>query len=48
MLPGRIGGGRRRLERVMATDEKLELLKRVPLLSGLGRREIEEVGRLAE
>ena len=29
-------------------DEKLELLKRVPLLSGLGRREIEEVGRLAE
>ena len=30
------------------TDEKLELLKRVPLLSGLGRREIEEVGRLAE
>ncbi len=32
----------------MATDEKLELLKRVPLLAGLGRREIEEVGRLAE
>jgi len=30
------------------TDEKLELLKRVPLLSALGRREIEEVGRLAE
>jgi CRP/FNR family cyclic AMP-dependent transcriptional regulator len=30
------------------TDQKLELLKRVPLLSGLGRREIEEVGRLAE
>ena len=29
-------------------DEKLELLKRVPLLHGLGRREIEEVGRLAE
>ncbi len=29
-------------------DEKLDLLKRVPLLSGLGRREIEEVGRLAE
>lgn len=29
-------------------DEKLELLKRVPLLAGLGRREIEEVGRLAE
>ena len=30
------------------TDEKLELLKRVPLLSGLGRKEVEEVGRLAE
>jgi CRP/FNR family cyclic AMP-dependent transcriptional regulator len=30
------------------TDEKLELLKRVPLLEGLGRREIEEVGRLAD
>ncbi len=29
-------------------DEKLELLKRVPLLAGLGRREIEEVGRLAD
>lgn len=34
----------------MAThsDQKLELLKRVPLLDGLGRREIEEIGRLAE
>ena len=32
----------------MATDQKLELLKRVPLLEGLGRKEIEEVGRLAE
>lgn len=34
----------------MAThaDQKLELLRRVPLLSDLGRREIEEVGRLAE
>jgi CRP-like cAMP-binding protein len=30
------------------TDQKLELLKRVPLLAGLGRREIEEVGQLAE
>ena len=30
------------------TDHKLELLKRVPLLSGLGKRDIEEVGRLAE
>jgi CRP/FNR family cyclic AMP-dependent transcriptional regulator len=29
-------------------DEKLELLKRVPLLSALGRREIQEVGKLAE
>ncbi|HEX2756559.1 MAG TPA: cyclic nucleotide-binding domain-containing protein [Candidatus Limnocylindrales bacterium] len=38
------------LERVMAThtDQKLELLKRTPLLAGLGRKEIEEVGRLAE
>jgi CRP/FNR family cyclic AMP-dependent transcriptional regulator len=38
------------LERVMAThtDEKLELLKRAPLLSALGRREIEEVGRLVD
>ncbi len=30
------------------TDQKLELLKRVPLLSGLGKRELQEVGRLAE
>ena len=30
------------------TDQKLEILKRVPLLAGLGRREIEEVGSLAE
>ncbi len=30
------------------TDHKLELLKHVPLLSGLGKRDIEEVGRLAE
>jgi CRP/FNR family cyclic AMP-dependent transcriptional regulator len=30
------------------TDQKLELLKHVPLLSELGRREIEEVGRLTE
>ena len=29
-------------------DEKLELLKRTPLLAGLGRRELEEVGRLAD
>jgi CRP-like cAMP-binding protein len=34
----------------MATgsDAKLDLLKRVPLLTGLGRREIEEVGQLAD
>ena len=34
----------------MAThsDAKLELLRRAPLLAGLGRKEIEEVGRLAE
>ena len=30
------------------TDQKLELLKRVPLFTGLGRRDIEELGRLAE
>ena len=30
------------------TDEKLELLKRVPLFAGLGRKEIQEIGRLAE
>jgi CRP-like cAMP-binding protein len=29
-------------------DEKLELLRRVPLLASLGRKEVEEVGRLAE
>jgi CRP-like cAMP-binding protein len=30
------------------TDTKLELLKRMPLLSDLGRKEIEEVGRLVD
>jgi CRP/FNR family transcriptional regulator, cyclic AMP receptor protein len=30
------------------TDQKLELLKRTPLLSELRRRELEEVGRLAD
>jgi CRP/FNR family cyclic AMP-dependent transcriptional regulator len=30
------------------TDQKLELLKRVPLFTGLGKRDIEELGRLAE
>lgn len=39
-----------RTERVMAThtDEKLELLRKTPLLAGLGRRDLEEVGRLAD
>ncbi len=34
----------------MAThsDQKLELLKRTPLLSGLGRKEIEAVGRMVD
>jgi CRP/FNR family transcriptional regulator, cyclic AMP receptor protein len=50
MLPGHIGRRCRTLERVMAThtDQKLELLKRTPLLAGLGRRDIEEVGRLVD
>jgi CRP-like cAMP-binding protein len=30
------------------TDEKLELLKRTPLLAGLGRKELEEVERLSD
>jgi len=30
------------------TDQKLELLKRTPLLAGLGRKDIEEVGRLVD
>src|SRR5690349_11979611 len=30
------------------TDEKLELLKRSPFLSGLSRKDLEEVGRLAD
>ena len=30
------------------TDQKLELLKRTPLLAQLGRHELEEVGRLAD
>jgi CRP/FNR family transcriptional regulator, cyclic AMP receptor protein len=29
-------------------DEKLELLRRVPLFAGLGRREIQEIGRLVD
>jgi CRP-like cAMP-binding protein len=30
------------------TDQKLELLKGTPLLAGLGRKDIEEVGRLVD
>lgn len=30
------------------TDQKLALLKRVPLLAGMSQRDIEEVGQLAE
>jgi CRP-like cAMP-binding protein len=30
------------------TDQKLELLKQTPLLAELGRRELEEVGRLVD
>ena len=29
-------------------DQKLELLRRVPLFTGLGNREIEEIGRLVD
>jgi len=49
MLPGRFGRGQT-LERVMAThiDQKLELLKRTPLLAGLGRKELEAVGMLVD
>ncbi|HET7685643.1 MAG TPA: cyclic nucleotide-binding domain-containing protein [Candidatus Limnocylindria bacterium] len=32
----------------MARDEKLELLKRVPLFAGLGGRELERLGMLAD
>jgi hypothetical protein len=31
----------------MATDDRLELLRRVPLFSGLGPAEIERLGELA-
>jgi CRP-like cAMP-binding protein len=50
MLPRTTTAGVPTLERVMAThtDEKLELLKRTPLLAGLGRKDIEEVGRLVD
>jgi CRP-like cAMP-binding protein len=37
------------LENVMAThSDKLDLLRRTPLLSALGSRELEEVGRLVD
>jgi CRP/FNR family transcriptional regulator len=32
----------------MASDEKLEQLRRVPLFAGLGKREIEELGTLSD
>ena len=54
MLPGRVGAEGRQATQIMEsvvathTDQKLELLKRVPLLAGLGRRELEEVGRLVD
>ena len=32
----------------MATDEKLEKLRRVPLFAGLGRRELERLGMLTD
>ena len=32
----------------MASDEKLDQLKRVPLFAGMGRRELEELGTLAD
>ena len=32
----------------MAADEKLDQLKRVPLFAGMGRRELEELGTLAD
>jgi CRP/FNR family cyclic AMP-dependent transcriptional regulator len=32
----------------MAADEKIDQLKRVPLFAGLGRRELEELGTLAD
>lgn len=50
MLPEVSTPRERTQEMLMAThtDEKLDLLKRVPLLGGLGKRELEEVGRLAE
>jgi CRP-like cAMP-binding protein len=49
MLPG-LDPPRIRQEQSMAThtDQKLELLKATPLLAELDRRELEEVGRLAD
>jgi CRP-like cAMP-binding protein len=49
MLRGQTAASDRSTEEAaMARDEKLELLKRVPLFAGLGRKEIEQIGRLAE
>lgn len=51
MLPGRERGvSRPHVERVMAThtDQKLELLRQSPFLAGLGRKDLEAVGRLAD
>jgi len=56
MLPGRNAGegkltrGQMSRGETMAThtDQKLELLKATPLLAELGRRELEEVSRLAD
>jgi CRP-like cAMP-binding protein len=44
----RPSGFRGGLEGPEAMDQKLELLKRTPLLAGLSRRDLEEVGRLAD
>lgn len=50
MLPGPEGAAGCYVEWVMAThtDEKLALLRRSPFLAGLGKKDIEEVGRLAD
>lgn len=32
----------------MARDEKLELLRKIPLFAGLGRKELERLGQLAD
>jgi CRP-like cAMP-binding protein len=49
MLPAPAGRSTN-VERVMAThtDHKLELLRQSPFLADLGRKDLEEVGRLAD